>query len=561
MLLTLTARNLALIDSVTVEFGPGLHVLTGETGAGKSLVVDAVGLLLGGKADKTLIRDGAEKAYAEGIFDLRDSPRTAQALREADLGTEEGELILSREISVSGRSVCRVNGVAVPLALYHSLGEGLIDLHGQHQHQSLLSDRNHIQYLDDFGDETYAALCRETAQSFAQWQEADRALRQLREQARGRQDREEILRLRRRELKNAAPKAGEEEALEKERDRIRNAGKITGALREGYEALYDGGGAALSRLKEASDALSRVASYDGEYAALSSRLESVYYEAEDISYTLSQKLDGFESDPEREEAVLSRLDLLRRLSRKYGTDAAGLADTLRKTEEELESLSSLDEDISAAEDREKKADRRFREAAKQLGGQRTLLAERFENAVEAQLRDLNMAGTRFRVQVEQTPPSPRGLQNAVFLIAPNRGEKLQPLSKTASGGELSRLMLAIKAASAEKSYVPSMVFDEIDTGISGRAAQTTAEKMAAIARTHQVLCVTHLQQIAAMADRQYLVEKVPLDGRTVSRVRLLDAQARQEEIARMLGGERESARKHAAEMLRGAEEIKKLCKG
>ncbi len=557
MLLSLTVRNIALIDHTCVDFFSGLHVLTGETGAGKSLIVDAMGLLLGGRADRELIRTGQDTAFVEGIFDLSDAPEALEALRKMDMSPEEGnEVILSRQMSTSGRSVCRIGGMAVSLQAYHSVTDHLMDLHGQHAHQSLMDDRNHLKFLDDFGDGAHQALLRDTSECYRAWHEVAARLEEMLERSRQKQDREDILKMQRKELKSARLRRGEEEALEKERDRIRNGSKIVSAVRESYGALYDDASPAVSRLRSAADALRRISALGDDFSALHERTQSAYYEVEDIALTLQGILDSLASDPEREEQVLSRLDLIRRLSRRYGATTGEMLDRLDAIEEELRSLASLDGDIAQLEDEEKKARKAYDAAADRLSASRNSLSGQFEKAVESQLRDLNMAGTRFRCLLSPTSPSASGGQSCRFMISPNRGEELQSLSRTASGGELSRLMLAIKAAAADRSTIPSMVFDEIDTGISGHAAQVTAEKMAMIARTHQVLCVTHLQQIAAMADRQFLVEK-SFDGeRTLSRIRLLNEDERVEEISRMLGGDAASAAVHAAEMLKSSAAVK-----
>ena len=557
MLISLTVKNIALIDRASVEFSTGLHVLTGETGAGKSLIVDSMGLLLGGRADRDLIRAGEEKAFVEGLFDLSDAPEAAEALRRLDMLPEEGEMaILSREISLSGRSVCRIGGMAVPLQAYQTVTDHLMDLHGQHAHQSLMDEKNHLRFLDGFGDAGHQRLLADAAEKYALWHAEKKQLDSLRERSRQKQDREDVLKLQRKELKSARLQRGEETALEKERDRFRNAEKIVSAAREGYEALYGDAVSAVSRLRAGADALRRIAQLGDDFSALQERTQNAYYEVEDIGLTLQNLLDEIGSDPEREEQVMTRLDLIRRLSRRYGATTGDMLDRLAAIEEELASLSSLEEDLAQAEEREKKARGVYDLAADALGASRARTAAAFEQAVEKQLRDLNMAGTRFRAALLQAPPSPQGGQTCRFLIAANQGEEPKPLSRTASGGELSRLMLAIKAAAADRSPIPSMVFDEIDTGISGKAAQVTAEKMAVIARTHQVLCVTHLQQIAAMADHQFLVEK-SFDGqRTLSRIRLLDDSERVAEISRILGGEAASAAAHARDMLRTAGEIK-----
>ncbi|MBR4501773.1 MAG: DNA repair protein RecN [Clostridia bacterium] len=557
MLLSLTVRNIALIDETSVDFYSGLHVLTGETGAGKSLIVDAMGLLLGGRADRELIRAGQDTAYVEGIFDLSDAPEALEALRQMDMAPEDGnEVILSRQLSLSGRSVCRIGGLAVALQAYHSVTDRLMDLHGQHAHQSLMDERNHLKFLDDFGPAAHQQLLKDVAERYRAWHAVSLRLEEMLERSRQKQDREDVLKMQRKELKGARLKRGEEEALEKERDRIRNGSRIVSAVRESYGALYEDT-SAVSRLRSAVDALRRIAPLGDDFSSLHERAQNAYYEVEDIALTLQGILDSLAPDPEREEQVMSRLDLIRRLSRRYGATTADMLDRLEAIEEELRSLASLDGDIAQTEDEEKKARKAYDEAADRLRASRDALSGQFEKAVETQLKDLNMAGTRFRCLLSSTQPSLSGGQACRFMISPNRGEELQSLSRTASGGELSRLMLAIKAAAADRSTIPSMVFDEIDTGISGQAAQVTAEKMAMIARTHQVLCVTHLQQIAAMADRQFLVEK-SFDGeRTLSRIRLLDAQGRVKEISRMLGGDPASAAVHAAEMLKSSTEIRK----
>ena len=552
MLTSLYIRHIALIDEMTVPFFAGLNVLTGETGAGKSIIVDAMALLLGGRADKALIRDGESRALVEGLFDLHLSPDAKALLKEMDIESDgdENELTLSREITLSGRSVCRINGVSTNAAQYQKLTALLMDLHGQHAHQSLMDDKNHVKLLDAFGDDKHLLLCKETAEKHRLWQESRRHLDMLLEKNRQKQDREDILKLQRKELKNAHLVRGEEEELQKERDRFRNGEKITSALESAYDALYDGHSAALSALQTAMNALERIAPIGEEFEKLSERASSLYYECEDIGLLCGQYLDENGSDPERQEEVLARLDLIKRLSRRHGATTGDMLDKLRQIEEELEQLSGLEADLDDAERDEKKKLDALKSVSEKLTASRKKVAAAFEKAVEAQLSDLNMAGTRFVTEFTPHAPDSQGAESVLFLIAPNRGEKLQSLSKTASGGELSRLMLAIKAAAAEKSLIPGMIFDEIDTGISGKAAQVVAEKMQHIARSHQVLCVTHLQQIAAAAGHQYLVEKSFDGSRTVTALKKLTDEERVSEIARMLGGDRESAVTHAREMLK-----------
>ena len=550
MLLSLSIRNIALVEKVQVEFSTGLHVLSGETGAGKSILVDAVALLLGGRAQKELIRKGEEKARVEGLFDVSDCPQARQMLREQEL--EEGdELILSREITVQGRSACRVNGAMMPLSQYQAFAALLMDIHGQHEHQSLMDEKRHLGMLDATGDEGHRQLLQAVQRDFAAWREAKRALDKLQQQSAQAGERMELLRIRQKELKGARLVPGEEEELSRERERFRHGEKIEAGLREAYDRVYDGAAPAAEALRAAVQALAPIESLDDAYAALRARIDGLYYEAEDVGLTLRDLLSQVDSDPDRMEQVEARLDLIRRLSRKYGGASTGdMIERLKEIEAELAGFDNLDADLEDAARKEEMLGKQYQQSARALTQGRQALARKFEKEMEGQLKDLNMAGTKFEVSLIPCAPGPQGSETAAFLIAPNRGEALQSLSKIASGGELSRLMLAIKSVAAQREGVPSMIFDEIDTGISGQAAQVVGEKMAAIARNHQVLCVTHLQQIAALADHHYLVEKYFDGERTKTRLTPLEGEARVNEIARMLGGEKESARKHAREMLR-----------
>ena len=553
MLLSLTIRNIALMDEMQVDFSSGLHVLTGETGAGKSILVDAVTLLLGGRAQKELIRHGEEKARVEGVFDLTDCPAALNLLKEQELD-DGNELILSRDITVQGRSSCRVNGTLLPLSQYQQFTALLMDIHGQHEHQSLMDEKRHLGFLDASGDDAHRALLDKTRSDFEAWHACARSLEKLKKQSESASERMELLRIRQKELKNAKLVPGEEEELARERDRFRYAEKIENGLREAYDAVYNGADPAVEAIRTAVSALSPIEGLDEAYASLRARLDEMYYEAEDIGLTLRDLLSSLDSDPDRAEAVQARLDLIRRLSRKYGGATTGeMAEKLKEIEKELAGFESLDDDLDALTRQEKTLHACYEKTAAELTAARQALARKFEQEMEIQLRDLNMAGTKFQVSLPPCAPGPLGNETAAFQIAPNRGEEMQPLSKIASGGELSRLMLAIKSVAAKREGVPSMIFDEIDTGISGRAAQVVGEKMAAIARERQVLCVTHLQQIAALADHHYLVEK-SFDGeRTRTRLTPLTGEARVAEIARMLGGDPDSARKHAREMLKGKE--------
>ena len=552
MLNRLAVKNIALIDQCALDFDAGLNVFSGETGAGKSLIVDAVSLLMGGKADRSLIRAGADKAYVEGLFSLTDCPQAKEILKLNELDAGD-EVLLSREITSSGRNTCRVDGVPLSLTAYQGLTETLLDLHGQHAHQSLLNDRTHLNYLDGYGDEKHQLTLRQVQEAYEKWHACEKTLNDLRQKEAEKEERQMLLGMRLKELEALDPKPGEESQLQQERDRFRGSEKLTSHTAAADDDLSEG----LARLKSAMGALEKAAQVDPDLEGLSGRLSDLYYEAEDVSLEVSRFREGLQFDPEREEEVLRRLDMIRRLCRKYRVDADDLPGLLEDTREELRGLDALSGDLVDAEAAEKKARARYDARAGELSRSREDLAKRFAAAVEKQLKDLNMASCRFTAALIRGRPQRTGDETAVFMIAANAGEEMHSLSRTASGGELSRIMLAIKAAAAMKTGVNSMVFDEIDTGISGRAAQAAAEKMALIARSRQVLCVTHLQQIAAMADHQYYVEKYERDGRSYSRARLLTPEERAGEIARMLGGEESSALKHAGEMLSAADKYKK----
>ncbi len=556
MLQQLLIRNIALIEQLELSFGEGLHVLTGETGAGKSIVVDALSLLLGWRAERELIRTGCAKAYAEGVFDLQDCPQAEKWLLTHEHEPEEHCVTLSREISVTGRSVCRIQGVSVPLAALREIAALLMDMHGQHEPQSLLHDRNHLACLDAMGDTAYQEKRLETAKTFAMYHDAHGAYMRLKRESANREEKLAQLRRAEEELSGANLVPGEEESLRQERDRYRSSERIVQALREANAVLYEtaGGKSAVEQARAAMRALAGISELDSEYNDLYHRAESLYYDAEDIGLTVHAQLDAFDDDPMRAAQVEERLDQLRKLSRKYGASSEEMIARLETVREELIQFESLETSLNALRKKAQDAYRLYMNAASRLTQARKELAAQFEKQMEAQLDDLNMRGTRFYVDfaADGSQPTADGVDDVRFLIAPNAGEEKKPLAKIASGGELSRVMLALKALSAEHALIPSMVFDEIDTGISGRTAQVVAQKMWDIARYRQVICVTHLQQIAAMATRHYLVHKEEQDGRTVTAVQELAGEERTREVARMLSGVSEyseSGMAHAQHMI------------
>lgn len=560
MILSMRMRNIALIEELSLEFGEGLHVMTGETGAGKSIVVDAVNLVLGGRAARELIRTGTDKAWVEAVFDASGNAEVAKWAQAQALDDFDGTVTLYREITRSGRNLCRVCGVVMPLSALKDIAVLLMDVHGQHEAQFLMNSQYHLLFLDAAGGDDYQALLSRVDAAYQAFITNHRQYARLVKENEKKQYRMESLKKSLEELEKARLKLGEEETLAAEKERFRHSEKIATAVAAAHRAISanDDSETVLSRVKEAADALRSLAAFGENYVNLAQRCDSAYYELEEIGYELADLTEKGEFDPVRAEKVETRLDLIRRMERKYGETVAEVLSQQQKMQEEYDNYVSLDEQVAKTGAEHKRLLAQYRQLARQLTEARHGLANEFEKNMMAQLKDLGMGNTIFQVSFAIRPegkifmPQSVGDDVIEFMISPNPGEPLKPLSKIASGGELSRLMLAIKSLEAEKGGVGTMVFDEIDTGISGRMAQVVAEKMALIARKRQVICVTHLPQIAAMAAHQFLVEKRVEGERTNTSVRLLSPKERISEVARMLGGadgSEGSARSHAAHML------------
>ena len=544
MLLQLSIHHLALIDEMTLDFAPGMNVMTGETGAGKSIVVDAVNLVLGERADRELIANGAAKARVEAVFDIADNDRVRALLGELELMGDEDTASISRELTNTGRNICRINGTVVPLQTLRLVSAQLLDIHGQHEHQLLLDSRNHIGYLDEFAADEVRPLLAQTEKLYADWRSAGQKLARLRKSVAEREQRIDMLRFQLEELRNAHLVEGEEEELERLKVFYRNAGKIMAAFDESCALLSEGtenSSSAVELLREGVNALMPVASLDPRYETVFTRLDGLCYEVEDAAKDLCDLRDDMEYDEDDAERVEGRLDLLRRLNRKYG---ATTQDMIRYRDKVAAELDELEDSDSAAE----KLEKEYRQLGKALGEACTKLTHAREAAPLAPGEKLT---DRF---------SASGADRIEMMFCANLGQPLRPLARVASGGELSRIMLALKNLSAQKPGIPrSMVFDEIDTGISGRMAQVVAEKMSQIGNHHQVICVTHLPQIAAMADKQFLVRKYEDGGITRTEVTHLDNAQRAQELARMVGGadcESKSSIHHAQTLLQEAEKRK-----
>lgn len=547
MLSLLHIENIAVIERADIQFDPGFNALTGETGAGKSIVIDAISAVLGERTSRELIRTGAEKAFVSAAF----SGMAPELTEELGIQPEaDGTLLLQREIQTDGKNVCRVNGRPVTVGQLRALGARLLNIHGQHDGQQLLDEEQHIVYLDSFGRvESLAITYAEKYKNFTDIRRQIGAL-QMDEAEKAR--RVDTLQYQIEELKRAKLKPGEEEELTARRGMLRNAEKFLDAVAGADYALNgdDSGGGALSALRQAQDALSGVRHLDDAFGQLYERLGEAYSEVYDIAATVEDKRGELDVSPGELDRVESRMDLLYRLKKKYGATVEDMLDYQARCEVELAQIEDAGDTLARLEQALSKAEKEARQAAQALSDARKAAADRLTAQILTELQQLDMGKIRFAVDFAEKPLDSDGMDTVRFLMSANVGEELRPIHKIASGGELARIMLAMKNVLSEQDHVGTMVFDEVDTGVSGRAAQKVAEKMARISRRKQVLCVTHLPQLAAMADTHFSVEKGERGGRTYTEVRRLDREQRRRELARLTGGSHVSQT-----MLDGAEEL------
>lgn len=562
MLLELTIRNIALIESLCIEFAQGFNVLTGETGSGKSIVVDCVNLVLGGRADRDFVRTGAEKGSVQGLFDIAGNVRAKAFVEEVGVDCADDLIAVSRELSRSGRNICRISGVIVPLSTLKQLTGMLLDIHGQHVHQSLLSPMMHIEFLDAFGSAEHQELRKKVAALYTERTSLAASLKKLMKDSAEKERLADMLSFQVNEISSAKLKKGEEEKLTAKLRVLENSEKIKSSVETAYVMTYRGDGRMISAqeaLLRAADSMEGLSSIDTRYAELAARLRELYYSVQDLGYELRDVLDHLSYDPALIDKISERLDLIDRLERKYGPNLDDVIAFGEQAAARLTAIQSSDASIEEQKKLLKKLDASLKSACEQLTASRRALAESLAASIMDQLRDLGMGKTRFEVRVDPEPkPTIDGADQVEFMISPNPGEPLRPLATTASGGELSRIMLAMKAIAMDVDGVDSMVFDEIDTGVSGRMAQVVGEKMCRIACNRQVLCVTHLPQIAALGNAHYLVEKRVENDRTETLVRRLDDDGRVRELSRLVGGaeDSESSLSHAAHMLHDADAVR-----
>ena len=559
MLSLLHIENIALIQSADIRFEPGFNVLTGETGAGKSIVIDSIGAVLGERTSRELIRTGAKSALVTAVF---TQVPPLPWLEENGFPTGEEELLLQRELQGDGRNVCRIDGKLVTVAQLRELGRQLLNIHGQHDGQQLLDPASHLGYLDQFGG--CQPLLEDYQEAYRKWHDIRREMDKLQMDEAERSRRVDTLNYQIQELERAQLKAGEDEELSARRTLLRSAGKLMEAVQSAEFALSgdedrDG---ACSLIAQAEGEVQGVSSISPELSELSEKLTALRCAADDAADTLRDLSRSFDFSPGELDQVEERLDLLYRLRKKYGPTVEDMLSYLDRCRKELDQIQYADDTLARLEKDLKKAQKEAARRGEVLSQARREAAGALQARVQEELRQLDMPKVQF--QTEFTPKGGEagmdetGLDEVQFLMSANLGEALKPIQKVASGGELARIMLALKNVLAEGDQIGTLVFDEVDTGVSGRAAQKVAEKMAQVARGKQVLCVTHLPQIAAMADTHFSVQKGERDGRTYTRLERLDRSQRREELARLIGGASitPSLLESAEELLRQAEQQK-----
>ena len=548
MLSLLHIENIAVIESADISFDSGFNVLTGETGAGKSIVIDAISAILGERAYRDMIRTGTSKASVRAVF--QDVPKLSWF---EENGVEyDPETMIQREIHLDGKNVCRVNGSLVSVSILRKLGIQLINIHGQHDSAALFDEENHLNFLDAFADN------QEIMESYQQSYRAVSALR--REIDRMSMDegeklrRMESLKFQIEEISRAELQVGEDDELEARRKVLQNSEKLSDAINEAVDCIYgnDDADGAASLMAQAERELSRIIRYGDEFSALHERVKDLMYQVQDAAEELRDARDAFEYSADELERIESRLDVIHRLRRKYGASCADILEYLEKAKQELDEIEFADDHIERLKKKLKKAEKEAWDKAKQLRQSRQETAKQLTVRILDELAQLDMPKVQFECMFTELELSANGADAVAFYMSANAGEALKPMSKVASGGELARIMLAMKNVLAEKDLVPTLIFDEVDTGVSGRAAQKVAEKLRSVASTKQVLCVTHLPQLAALANTHLLIAKSERDGRTYTSVTPLDLEGRKKDLARIIGGTNitETTLKSAEEMLK-----------
>lgn len=557
MLLHLHVKNLALIRETEIDFSEGLNILTGETGAGKSILIGSMTMALGGKVPKEMIREDADYALAELVFSV-DQPKLIRKLEELDIPLEDGELVLSRKIS-GNRSICRLNGVTVSTAVLKEISSLLIDIHGQHEHQSLLQKKKHLEILDAYGHEELSPLLGQLSESWQECRKWKEELEQSGEDADARVREQSLLEFEIQEIEEADLKDGEDALLEQSYRKMVNGKKIMEALTV-VQALCAGEDVSASeQTGRACRELSGVLRYDEELEPLNSQLQEIDSQLQDFVREMDDYMEGLEFSEQEFRETEERLNLINHLKAKYGQAIEEIRAYQEEKQKRLDMLVNYEQYREKLQKAYEEASRRMEALCREAHEIRVREAEKLAGLMRRQLGELNFLDVQFEIRVQETDvPTAAGFDDVEFLISTNPGEPMKPLGKIASGGELSRVMLAIKTVMADQDEIHTVIFDEIDAGISGRTAQKVSEKLALIGRSRQVICITHLAQLASMADSHYCIEKQAVDGSTQTRIRKLSQEEITEELARILGGARitDAVRWNAMEMKRLALQLK-----
>lgn len=549
MLSLLHIENIAVIECADISFDRGFNVLTGETGAGKSIVIDAISAILGERAYRDMIRTGTERASVRAVFtEVPEFPWFAENGVEYD-----PETVISREIHLDGKNICRVNGTLVNVSCLHKLGIQLINIHGQHDSAALFDEENHLAFLDAFADngklrasygERYEAVAKLRREISSLTMDEGEKLRRM-----------ENLKYQIAEIEKAELEPGEDDRLEERRKVLQNAEKLSNGMETAVECLYGGedSDGASGLLAQAEYALARLSRFSGSFAALHDRVSDLMYQVQDAAEEVRDARDDLSYSAEELEQIESRLDVIHKLRRKYGTTCEDILEYLDKAKKELDEIEFADDKLERLKKNLKKAEKEAWDAALALRENRQQAADTMSKRILSELAQLDMPRVQFACRFTETELTANGADAVAFYMSANAGEALKPLSRVASGGELARIMLAMKNVLAEKDQVATLIFDEVDTGVSGRAAQKVAEKLRSVAVHKQVLCVTHLPQLAALANTHLLIAKSERDGRTYTSVTPLDLEGRKRELARIIGGANitETTLKSAEEMLRG----------
>ena len=554
MLLEISIKNFAIIEAISLNFEKGMTVLTGETGAGKSIIIDAMNMMLGARATTDVIRHGAPKAEIEGLFSVENSHALQMIFDEQ--GIELGdEIIIRREILQNGRSVSRVNGQMVNLSVLRSIGQYLVDIHGQHDQEELMRPQLHIQMLDGFGDADFLELKQAYQTNFDAYRKMRKQLLEIKKNQEEHKARIEMLEFQMAEIESASLQPGEDLKLNQERDKLLNHKNIADTLTNAYTMLDNEEFSSLANVRSAMNDMESIEEYDVEYREISTSLSESYYVLEDVTKRLEDIIEDLDFDGNRLMQIESRLDLIHAITRKYGGNVDDVLMYFAKITEEYNLLTGNNLSSEDMEAELKQLEVSLVNLASKLASARHNLAQQLEIEIQQELKDLYMDKARFQVQFTKGKFTREGNESVEFYISTNPGEAFKPLVKVASGGELSRLMLAIKSAFSRKEGKTSIVFDEVDTGVSGRVAQAIAQKIHKIGQHGQVLAISHLPQVIAIADYQFFIEKISNDHSTVSTVRLLTVEERVEEVAKMLAGENvtEAALSQARELLQSKE--------